>query len=92
MIPDPVVEEREPGVFVVRDDLLMGGTKRCYADQLIRGHREVVYASPAYGGAQIAIAWSAREPYLSQNEKCLTREHRRRFGQGRRSCRCLPDI
>jgi hypothetical protein len=61
MIPDPVVEEREPGVFVVRDDLLMGGTKRCYADQLIRGHREVVYASPAYGGAQIAIAWSARE-------------------------------
>jgi hypothetical protein len=61
MIPDPVVEEQEPGVFVVRDDLLIGGTKRCYADDLIRGHREVVYASPAYGGAQIAIACSAAE-------------------------------
>ncbi len=61
MIPPPVVEERSPGVFVVRDDLLVGGTKRCYADQLIRGKAEVVYASPAYGGAQIAIAHSARE-------------------------------
>lgn len=61
MIPDPVVEEREQGVFIVRDDLVLGGTKRCYADGLIRGHAEVVYASPAYGGAQIAIACSARE-------------------------------
>ena len=58
MIPPPVVEELAPGVFVVRDDLLLGGTKRCFADQLILGHREVVYASPAYGGAQIAIALS----------------------------------
>ena len=56
MIAEPVVQELEPGVFVVRDDLLVGGTKRCYADHLIRGNREVVYASPAYGGAQIAIA------------------------------------
>ena len=61
MIPPPVVEEIEPGVFVVRDDLLLGGTKRCYADNLIIGHREVVYASPAYGGAQIAIAHAARK-------------------------------
>lgn len=61
MIPDPVVEEFKPGVFIVRDDLVLGGTKRCFADQLIRGHREVVYASPAYGGAQIAIAHAARE-------------------------------
>lgn len=61
MIPPPVVEERQPGVFVVRDDLLLGGTKRCFADRLIAGHREVVYASPAYGGAQIAIAHAARE-------------------------------
>lgn len=61
MIPDPVVEEFRPGIFVVRDDLVPGGTKRCFADKLIRGHREVVYASPAYGGAQIAIAHAARE-------------------------------
>lgn len=61
MIAAPVVQELKPGVFVVRDDLIVGGTKRCYADQLILGHREVVYASPAYGGAQIAIAHAARE-------------------------------
>jgi hypothetical protein len=61
MIPAPVVEEIRSGVFVVRDDLVVGGTKRCYADKLIIGRREVVYASPAYGGAQIAIAHAARE-------------------------------
>lgn len=61
MIQDAVVQEVRSGVFVVRDDLIMGGTKRCYADMLIAGHREVVYASPAYGGAQIAIAHAARE-------------------------------
>jgi hypothetical protein len=61
MIPDPIIQEIKPNIFVVRDDHLAGGTKRCYADQLIRGHNEVVYASPAYGGAQIAIAHSAKE-------------------------------
>jgi hypothetical protein len=61
VIPDAVVDEIKPGVFVVRDDLITGGTKRCYADRLIRGHSEVVYATPAYGGAQIAIAHAARE-------------------------------
>ncbi len=61
MIPDPVVHEIREGVFVVRDDLILGGTKRCYTDKIIAGNREVVYASPAYGGAQIAIAHAARE-------------------------------
>jgi hypothetical protein len=60
VIPPPVVEEIQPGVFVVRDDLIQGGTKRCYVDAMIRGCREVVYASPAYGGAQIAIACAAK--------------------------------
>lgn len=61
MIPEPVVERLSDGVFVVRDDLVVGGTKRCFVDRLITGHREVVYASPAYGGAQIAIAHAAAE-------------------------------
>jgi len=61
VIPDPVVEQHREGVFVVRDDLVIGGTKRCFVDRLIEGHREVVYASPAYGGAQIAIAYAAAE-------------------------------
>lgn len=61
MIAAPVVQEIQKDIFVVRDDLLIGGTKRCFLDELVRGQQEVVYASPAYGGAQIAIAHSARE-------------------------------
>ncbi len=60
MIPAPVVDQID-GVMVVRDDHIPGGTKRSFADQLIAGRREVVYASPVYGGAQIAIAHAARE-------------------------------
>ena len=61
MIPAPVVEKHSSGVWLVRDDHISGGTKRCFADKLIKGHEEVVYASPVYGGAQIAIAHAARE-------------------------------
>ena len=60
MIPAPVVEHID-GVYVVRDDLIPGGTKRSFADQLIPPGSEVVYTSPAYGGAQIAIAHAAAE-------------------------------
>jgi hypothetical protein len=60
MIPAPVVELID-GVYVVRDDLIPGGTKRSFADQLISPGSEVVYTSPAYGGAQIAIAHAAAE-------------------------------
>ena len=59
-IPDPVVQLID-NIYVVRDDFIPGGTKRCFADKLIRNHQEVVYASPAYGGAQIAIAHAAKE-------------------------------
>jgi hypothetical protein len=61
MIPEPVVDKIATGIYVVRDDLVSGGTKRCFLDQLICGKQEVVYASPAYGGAQIAIAHAAKE-------------------------------
>ena len=47
MIADPVVEKID-GIFVVRDDFIKGGTKRCFADKLIYGFDEVVYASPVY--------------------------------------------
>ncbi len=58
MIAPPVVQKIDD-VWVVRDDLISGGTKRCFADRLIKDHQEVVYASPVYGGAQIAIAHAA---------------------------------
>lgn len=49
--------EEHHGVTVLRDDYLPGGTKARFIDELIpEGVREVVYASPVYGGFQIALA------------------------------------
>ncbi len=59
-LPDPIVEIHE-GIHVVRDDVLAGGTKRRFLDSFVEGHgSEFVYATPACGGAQIAIAIAAR--------------------------------
>lgn len=54
----PVVTEHS-GVFVVRDDLYPGGTKARFLPALFEGADEVVYASPAEGGAQTALAHTA---------------------------------
>lgn len=59
MFPNPVIEQYE-GIYVVRDDLLPGGTKARYLIGLFDTHDEIVYASPAYGGAQLALAYCAR--------------------------------
>lgn len=60
MLSDPIVMSLGNDKFVLRDDLIPGGTKRCYVDELFRPGVEYVYATPAYGGAQIAIAHAAR--------------------------------
>ena len=57
--PAPIVVEHE-GVLVVRDDLFPGGTKARFLGMLFNGADEVVYASPAEGGAQVALATVAR--------------------------------
>jgi hypothetical protein len=58
----PPVQLREhEGILVARDDLIGGGTKARYLAQLFDGHEELVYATPAEGGAQTALAWCARE-------------------------------
>ena len=44
------------GLFVARDDLFPGGTKARFLPILFEGADEVVYASPAEGGAQTALA------------------------------------
>lgn len=59
-IPNPVVQSLAGDRWVVRDDLVPGGTKRCYVDHLFSAGEEYVYASPVYGGAQIAIAHAAQ--------------------------------
>lgn len=58
--PPPVIEQHGP-VLVVRDDLILGGTKRRVIDRLLIGAEEFVYASPAYGYAQVALAHACRD-------------------------------
>lgn len=59
-LPDPVIE-KIGNIFVLRDDLIPGGTKRRVIDRVLIGGGEFVYASPAYGYAQIALAHACRE-------------------------------
>lgn len=47
------------GIVVVRDDLTPGGTKARIFAPLFERHTEIVYASPAQGGAQTALAHAA---------------------------------
>lgn len=61
MMPAPVIE-LWGDIRVVRDDLLAGGTKRRVLEPYMRsiGADAYVYASPAYGYAQIALAIAAQ--------------------------------
>lgn len=60
-VPALRVDEIE-GIRVVRDDFVIGGTKRRALDRILANHpaQEFVYATPAYGFAQIALAAAAR--------------------------------
>jgi hypothetical protein len=59
-LPDPIIEQCGR-VLVVRDDLIAGGTKRRVLASILRGGSEFVYASPAYGYAQIALAYTCAD-------------------------------
>jgi hypothetical protein len=48
-------------ILVVRDDLFPGGTKARFLPLLFTGADEVVYASPAEGSAQTALATVAKQ-------------------------------
>ena len=56
----PIVREHD-GVWVVHDDLYPGGTKARFMPVLFEGVDEAVYASPAEGGAQTALATVAKD-------------------------------
>lgn len=62
MLPEPVVRQHG-SLIVVRDDLLEGGTKRRIIQPILaaRPESEFVYASPAFGYAQLALAIAAGE-------------------------------
>jgi cysteine synthase len=59
MLPAPRIEPCGP-YYVVRDDQIAGGTKQRALVGLIEPGVEYVYATPAYGYAQIALAVAAR--------------------------------
>lgn len=48
--------EKHNGIIILRDDLLIGGTKSVLMPSIIGDAKEYVYASPVYGGFQIALA------------------------------------
>lgn len=56
----PTIVEHD-GVFVVRDDMHYGGTKARLLAPLFASYDEIVYATPAEGGAQSAIAAAAKQ-------------------------------
>jgi len=56
----PPIVRYHDGIAVVRDDLFPGGTKARFLPVLFNDADEVVYASPAEGGAQTALAHTAR--------------------------------
>lgn len=60
MSMNPPVLMQHEGFWIVRDDLLSGGTKARVIPRFLVGADEFVYASPAYGYAQIALAVSCR--------------------------------
>jgi len=52
-----MVIEQHNGIYVLRDDLLPGGTKSVILPHILERERWCyVYASPVYGGMQIALA------------------------------------
>jgi hypothetical protein len=60
----PPREETHEGVYVVRDDLLPGGTKRRGLTAYVAAcpqYTEFVYASPREGYAQLALAYACRD-------------------------------
>lgn len=58
----PPILRQHGRLLVIRDDLYPGGTKARFLRQMMAGDcDEVVYASPAEGGAQTAIATVAAE-------------------------------
>jgi hypothetical protein len=67
--------EKHNGIRVLRDDLLQGGTKSILLSTLDEPNiTEYVYASPAYGGFQIALSMYCRSINKTATIFCATRK------------------
>lgn len=90
-VPAPIVCQHD-GVLVVRDDLFPGGTKARFIGAFFDGADEAVYASPAEGGAQTALATVARQ--LGKRATIFVaarrRMHNRTLEASRRGAKVVP--
>ncbi len=86
--PDVVIDRRtlaQGEVFIVRDDLLEGGSKQRAAVPFLKilnkkGFKEFVYASPFAGFAQVALAASCRQLGVKCRLYCEQDPHAARPG------------
>jgi hypothetical protein len=73
----PITIEPHYGIQVLRDDLLEGGTKSILMDGIVKQHpqiKEFVYASPVYGGFQIALSAYCKKHQLKATIFCAQRK------------------
>jgi len=74
--------ENQTGIYVLRDDLLPGGTKSILLDSILkRGEtppfvNEFIYASPCYGGFQIALSIFCKNNNIKATIFCAERKIR----------------
>jgi len=67
--------EKHNGIHVLRDDLLMGGTKSILLSTLDEPNiTEYVYASPVYGGFQIALSMYCKSVNKTATIFCAKRK------------------
>lgn len=66
--------EKHHNVLVLRDDLLPGGTKSVLMPTIINENKEYVYATPVYGGFQIALAAYCKSVGLPATIVCAKRK------------------
>ena len=75
----PITIKEHNGIFVLRDDFLPGGSKSVLIKNIIENHpdkSEYVYASPVYGGFQIALSIYCKRHNLRCTIFCAKRKHK----------------
>lgn len=71
-----IIIEKHLEFNVLRDDLLPGGTKSVLMPSIIGSNSEYVYASPVYGGFQIALAAYCKQVNKKATIFCAKRKKR----------------
>lgn len=74
-----IIIEKHYGINVLRDDLLDGGTKSILLEGIEKQYPDImeyVYASPVYGGFQIALSAYCKKKGLKATIFCAKRKHK----------------